>query len=162
MPRQLRRQGGAAGLVDMGRIAAALLICLTLAACGPRYATTYNLVPPKDAQGRACTRGCEISRDSCTRNCRIEVESCQRHNYYGGGPYVGIGAGSHGMSSGVGAVFPFGPSWGTGQVCSVQSCTKDCQETFNICYAACGGQVTESRTCTANCPAAQTETGLIR
>lgn len=121
-----------------------------LAACGgPQYKTVYDVTPSASSNGQACAQGCDISRAACEKQCRIGVESCQR-DY--GGSYIGLGGGSRsGVGIGAGHVFPFGPDWGSGRNCSVQSCTADCMKTFKSCIPACGGQIQERKECVSNC-----------
>ncbi|MFO7543273.1 MAG: hypothetical protein R6W97_10795 [Thiobacillus sp.] len=56
---------------------AALAILAVLAGCAtPQYQTSVRLVPPTDAQGRACVQDCETRKAACQADCQSRNQVC--------------------------------------------------------------------------------------
>jgi len=56
-------------------IAAALFAAL--AGCAtPQYQTTVRLIPPADAQGRACVQSCDAKKATCQNDCQTRYQAC--------------------------------------------------------------------------------------
>ncbi|MEW6120453.1 MAG: hypothetical protein AB1593_10240 [Pseudomonadota bacterium] len=48
-----------------------------LAGCAtPQFQTTVRYVPPADAAGRACIRGCEAEKAACQADCQARYAAC--------------------------------------------------------------------------------------
>ena len=55
----------------------ALVLLAALAGCAtPQYQTTFRLIPPTDAQGRACVADCEARKTACQTECQTRFEAC--------------------------------------------------------------------------------------
>jgi len=61
------------------RFFAVLGLAAALAGCAtPQYQTTVRLIPPADAQGRACVQDCEAKRVACQDECRVRYLACEK------------------------------------------------------------------------------------
>ena len=50
-----------------------------LAGCAtPQYQTTVHLIPPADAQGRACVQTCEARKTACQSDCQTRYQACAK------------------------------------------------------------------------------------
>ena len=55
---------------------AALALFAVIAGCAtPQYQTTVRLVPPADAQGRACVQDCEAKKTVCQGDCQTRYQA---------------------------------------------------------------------------------------
>jgi alpha/beta superfamily hydrolase len=55
----------------------ALVLLAALAGCAtPQYQTTVRLIPPADAQGRACVADCEAKKNACQADCQARYQAC--------------------------------------------------------------------------------------
>ena len=59
-------------------VAALVLLALMAGCATPRYQTTVRLVPPADAQGRACVQQCEAQKTTCQNECRTRYQACAK------------------------------------------------------------------------------------
>jgi len=58
-------------------IPAALVLLAALAGCAtPQYQTTVRLIPPADAQGRACVADCDAKKVACQADCQTRYQAC--------------------------------------------------------------------------------------
>ena len=56
---------------------AALVLLAALTGCAtPQYQTTVRLIPPADAQGRACVADCEAQKNACQADCQARYQAC--------------------------------------------------------------------------------------
>ncbi len=56
---------------------AALVLSAVIAGCAtPQYQTTVRLIPPVDAQGRACVQSCEARKATCQADCQMRYQAC--------------------------------------------------------------------------------------
>jgi hypothetical protein len=135
----------------MRRVLCCLVVLAGLGACAPVYETRYQLTPPPggpesrsclgrcraalslcatQASGayRACDQRAQQRFEVCQRNASIEVEVCKRS----------------------------GRDDCTRRICTRERCSDasvaGCDADYRGCFAACGGSVTESAVCVANCP----------
>lgn len=54
-----------------------VVLLAALAGCAtPQYQTTVGLIPPADAQGRACVADCEAQKVTCQAECQARYEVC--------------------------------------------------------------------------------------
>ena len=42
----------------------------------PQYQTHVRLIPPADAQGRACVQACETQKRACQADCQTRYQAC--------------------------------------------------------------------------------------
>jgi hypothetical protein len=57
----------------------ALALLAAMAGCAtPQYQTTVRLIPPADAQGRACVQDCEEKKTACQADCQVRYQACVR------------------------------------------------------------------------------------
>ncbi|MGE5320616.1 MAG: hypothetical protein ACM3KD_10575 [Hyphomicrobiaceae bacterium] len=50
-----------------------------LAGCAtPQYQTTVHLIPPDDAQGRACVQNCDAGKTACQSTCQTRYQACAK------------------------------------------------------------------------------------
>jgi len=56
---------------------AALALLAVMAGCAtPQYQTTVRLIPPADAEGRACVQDCEARKIECHADCQTRLQAC--------------------------------------------------------------------------------------
>ena len=56
---------------------AVLALSVIIAGCAtPQYQTTVHLIPPVDAQGRACVQDCEVKKAACQSSCQSRYQAC--------------------------------------------------------------------------------------
>jgi hypothetical protein len=54
-----------------------LVLLAAVSGCAtPQYRTTVRLIPPADAQGRACVKGCEAKKVECQADCQARYQAC--------------------------------------------------------------------------------------
>lgn len=64
-------------LPALTRFFAALALTAAVAGCAtPQYQTTVRLIPPADAQGRACVAACETKKTTCQTDCQARYQAC--------------------------------------------------------------------------------------
>ena len=129
------------------------LIVVTLSAgCGPIYETRYRYIAPQDQYGIACTNNCLMQRSNCKQSCNFEKMNCERlkdaraeADYY-------RAYSDYQMNKRLNQnLRPPERSAFTGYGCSSAACEELCNESHNMCYRNCGGQVMEYRECVAFC-----------
>jgi hypothetical protein len=58
---------------------AAVILLGMLAGCAtPQYQTIVHLVPPADAQGRACVQDCDATKTACQTECQSRYQACAK------------------------------------------------------------------------------------
>jgi hypothetical protein len=58
---------------------AVLALFAVIAGCAtPQYQTTVHLIPPADAQGRACVQDCETRKNACQADCQTRYQACAK------------------------------------------------------------------------------------
>ncbi|HEX7971688.1 MAG TPA: hypothetical protein VF501_05660 [Thiobacillus sp.] len=56
-----------------------LVLLAALAGCAtPQYQTEVRLIPPADAQGRACVQGCDARKTACQTDCQARYQTCAK------------------------------------------------------------------------------------
>ena len=56
-----------------------LVLLAALAGCAtPQYQTEVRLIPPADAQGRACVQGCDARKSACQTDCQTRYQTCAK------------------------------------------------------------------------------------
>jgi hypothetical protein len=56
----------------------ALLLALLAGCATPQYQTNVSLIPPADAQGRACVQDCEAVKTACQTDCQGRYQACAK------------------------------------------------------------------------------------
>lgn len=131
-------------LLSIGYLVAAALL---LTACGPIYRTDYTYVPPKSSKGPMCIAQCEQSRNTCNQMCEMQKQTCRAQGRQTALLEYQIYKNDQERSGRKvkKTIDDFDHSYyDCDHACG-------CQENFNICYTACGGQIQEHRVCTAFC-----------
>jgi hypothetical protein len=125
------------------------LVALLVAGCGPVYETTYELTPPRSAEGRLCASQCANTQQYCRRNCSLEADQCKsraredgRREYY---RYV-----QERREKGK-SIDRSESSFENTYSCGDSACKNECGSDFRACHVNCGGTVTPHRVCTAFC-----------
>ena len=54
----------------------ALLLAVLGGCATPQYQTVVRLIPPQDAQGRACVQQCEVRKTACQDQCKARYDAC--------------------------------------------------------------------------------------
>jgi hypothetical protein len=134
-----------------------------LVGCGPlepQYQTDYELIAPQSSTGKMCANNCLMAQTNCRQSCQLQEQSCQqmerlqdendylheRHEYE---EYVR-------MRTRQGKPIKRSPpsrhmGFSGFSQCESLSCMNQCDQSFNICYGNCGGQVIPHKRCVANC-----------
>jgi hypothetical protein len=138
----------------------AAALVLAGSGCGPRYRTFTTYAPPADQVGRACLAECAAIRQSCRQDvggmvqqCRLDAEAAaqrlhlQRLAEYGVELYhFEAGLTDHPPQK-PGEARPDYRS------CNYQAgnLEQQCQDDHDLCYQNCGGTITYTTQCVANC-----------
>jgi hypothetical protein len=136
------------------------LICvlLSLTACGPQYRTFVSYAPPESAEGRACLASCQGMRMACRQQKGEQVQECRRNAETQAqlesirriAEYAVSASDESSKSSSRRLPRDAKPNY---SACAAQDrqiegqCTAD----HDLCYQNCGGHVTYSTQCVANC-----------
>jgi hypothetical protein len=56
--------------------AAVALLGLLTGCATPQYQTDVSLIPPADAQGRACVQDCDVKKTACQTDCKNRYQAC--------------------------------------------------------------------------------------
>ncbi|MHB1084647.1 MAG: hypothetical protein ACYCZA_07390 [Thiobacillus sp.] len=54
------------------------LLAILVGCATPQYQTSVRLIPPADAQGRACVQDCETEKAACQADCKTRYQACVR------------------------------------------------------------------------------------
>ena len=60
------------------RFAVPALFAVIAGCATPQYQTTVRLIPPTDAQGRACVQNCEAGKTACQSDCQTRYQACAK------------------------------------------------------------------------------------
>jgi len=131
-------------------LAVMALGCAALGACGPTYKTSYDLTPPKTAEGRMCAMQCQHTKSACQtvgyeryQRCRSDKLAYADHKF---NEYR-----FHQLAMNK-PVKKSRRSFYGGYSCKVERGYKaGCEQDFIGCFATCGGKVAPRTVCTANC-----------
>lgn len=135
-------------------------IALAAAGCAPKYRTFTTYSPPEDQGGRRCLARCQDSRQHCRQSASLEVQQC-RIDAQGEaqGENLRLMADYQiklrQFKAGYSEAPPEPPAtvrpdyWGCENRAGglEQQCTSD----YDLCYQNCGGTVTYTTRCVANC-----------
>ena len=140
-------------------VAAAIGLGALVAGCGPRYQTFTSYAPPEDQAGRQCLAQCLSGRQLCRQNAQVQIQQCrlsaqtdaQIQTIRRLAEYNAELAQSHRRRRDApeqpGTVSPnYGPCNSDAAIAE-QRCLDD----HDLCYQNCGGEVTYTTECVANC-----------
>lgn len=123
------------------------LITVSLTGCGPIYKIEHSYVPPVSSTGKMCIAQCVQNKNTCQQMCQMRKDNCRsqarQDAYYQYESYKNDQArlGKPIEKS----IRDFDHSF--------FECRKPCHcdQTFNSCYSACGGEVLSRQVCVAFC-----------
>jgi hypothetical protein len=145
---------------DALRAATTMLAMAALATCGPQYETFSAYTPPESDAGRQCLAQCQAARQLCRQSSSLQVQQCrlgaqqeaQTENLRRSTEYqIKLQRYQAGLrSEPPDAPETVSPSYWT---CDSQTdaLEKQCTGDYDLCYQSCGGTVTYSTQCVANC-----------
>ena len=123
-----------------------IILSALLRASGPVFKTQYTYQPPSSSMGKVCMTQCVQNQSMCEQMCQLRNQTCrlqahqdalyQYETYKQEQERKGLTVTRN--------VSDFEYS----HICSEQC---GCTSTFNTCYSACGGKVTEHKVCVAFC-----------
>ena len=138
-------------------VAVAVLGAL-LAGCGPRYQTFTSYAPPQDEAGRQCLAQCLSSRQLCRQNAQVQTQQCrigadtvaQVENFRRLAQYQVELERSRRKGDGPEQPETVNPNYGR---CDGEAAAAErlCRADHDLCYQNCGGEVTYTTHCVANC-----------
>ena len=140
-------------------IAAVAVAGALLVGCNPRYQTFTSYTPPQDDGGQQCLAQCSSTRQMCRQSGQTLVQQCrteaqtqahietvrrlaqyhielERHDDEGQGTPELPGTASPNYSR------------CNGEAAGVE---RQCKADYDLCYQNCGGQITYTTHCVANC-----------
>lgn len=132
------------------RVAVGVVVMICCAGCGPRYKTFYSLTPPSSATGLQCLNGCQTTLQQCEANQQYEYQNCENRKLQefqicesqkimAPDPLLGWSA----------------PICVQNCWCYKESCGRPsdeiCKSRYYECYSNCGGNVSTTTVCVANC-----------
>ena len=140
-------------------IVVAAVVGVLLAGCGPRYQTFTSYTPPQDEAGRQCLAQCLSSRQLCRQNAQVQVQHCR------------LAAQSEAQIETIRRLAAYqldlersdrkrkeapeppatvSPNYGR---CNSEAATAEgqCVADHDLCYQNCGGEITYTTHCVANC-----------
>lgn len=136
----------------MPKLPALLTAVLTLASCAPVIETTYSYAPPGTDEGRRCVARCEAERVPCARSCdrgeRLCLDDADSRAMRDFQMELGDGLDRRRGSTSR-TYFDYADRYRP--LCSADGCRNTCNGTYRACFEGCGGTVTTTQTCTANC-----------
>jgi hypothetical protein len=137
------------------KLALAVGLLLAVAACGPRYKTYVAYTPPETTEGRQCLLSCQNLRMACRQQKDQQVQECRRN------------AETQAQLETVRRIAEYAVTAQndpkTGHLprdakpnyseCASQGhhIENQCSADHDLCYQNCGGRVTYSTHCVANC-----------
>ena len=130
------------------------IVCVTVAACGPVYKTSYELTPPQTAEGRMCVTQCQQTKSACRNSGYDRYQRCKtEQRAYAERKFNEYRIQQLLLKQ---PIKKTQRSFYGGYSCShEQSYKKDCEQDFVGCFSTCGGRVVPHTVCTANCDSAQ-------
>lgn len=131
------------------RALAFLALGLFLASCGPVIETQYQLIPPKNQQGRTMVMQCQQTQTMCRHACSYGKQACMAEARSNAAwEYQRYVAERNAKKEPLKrSPDSFVESWR----CSDNDCESDCAEDFRTCFATAGGTVIPRQVCTAFC-----------
>jgi hypothetical protein len=141
-------------------VAVAAVIGALAAGCGPRYQTYTSYAPPQDDAGRQCLAQCLSGRQLCRQSAQVQTQQCrlgaqtetQIENLRRLAEYqVELERYEAGLSRKAperpGTMSPSYSRCSSAAAATDRQCAAD----HDLCYQNCGGVVTYTTHCIANC-----------
>lgn len=126
-----------------------LFLMPILVSCGPIYDTQYKYSAPPTSAGKACAVGCLDTMSACKVKCEINQAECEKQKTLEmDRDYLGY---LEGQKSKGEVATKDRSDFESSRSCSISVCIMECGETHRICYSTCGGDVIQTRICTAFC-----------
>lgn len=127
-----------------------LALLLLLASCTPVMETTYHFTPPPTAEGQSCAASCAAERAACTQGCDRRERLCltdaearaQRDYRIDTDDFGDRRPSNRTILDYVGRYR---------NQCLMGGCRTPCEDSYRACFEQCGGTVTATEACTANC-----------
>lgn len=140
-------------------ITAAALASLLLAGCNPRYQTFTSYRPPTDIAGRQCLAQCSSTRQTCRQSGQTLIQQCRSQAQMEAHLETARRAAAYSIdlersgNGGYGAPELPGPASPNYSRCDDEAAGVElqCKDDYDLCYQNCGGQVTYTTQCVANC-----------
>jgi hypothetical protein len=141
-------------------VAIAAVLGALLAGCGPRYQTFASYTPPQDDAGRQCLSQCLSGRQICRQSAQVQTQQCrlgaqtetQLENIRRLAEYQVELERYESRRSGDAPERPqtLSPSYAR---CDGEAAAaaRQCAVDHDLCYQSCGGRVTYTVHCVANC-----------
>jgi hypothetical protein len=129
-----------------------------LAGCAARYQTFTSYAPPQDQDGRQCLAACSSTRQTCRQSgqpliqqCRSQAQTEAHLETVRRAAAYSIELERHG--GGPGAPELPGPASPNYPRCDREASgiEHQCKADYDLCYQNCGGTVTYTTHCIANC-----------
>jgi len=123
--------------------------CLLIIGCSPQYKTDYRFQTPWTETGKMCAASCVDRLATCKANCELREKDCERikeletENLYL--QYV------EKQKKNDEPILKERWAFQSYRHCSTASCDKECDGVQRICHSNCGGNIVETRRCTAFC-----------
>ena len=114
--------------LGMGRLwglPAVLLFCFFLSGCGPQI--VYDYIPPASSEGRVCASQCQNNAVNCRQMQQMMDQQC-RNTY-------------NAMQQNYNACKESGAKHCVSPSPCPFSSTRECDQAYRQCFAACGGKV---------------------
>ena len=144
-----------------GRLAVVIAAVLGAlpAGCGPRYQTFTSYAPPQNEAGRQCLAQCLGGRQLCRQNAQVQTQQCrlgaqteaQIENLRRLAQYqVELERSRRKRGGAPEQPETVRPSYGR---CDGEAVAAEghCRADHDLCYQNCGGAVTYTTHCVANC-----------
>ena len=128
-----------------------LALILLLASCAPVVETTYRYAPPESAEGQRCVAACAAERATCSQSCDRREKLCLTDADSRALRDYRIDTDDFGNARRPSSRSVFDYMDRYRSLCRMEGCRNACGDTYRACYERCGGRVTATRTCTANC-----------
>jgi len=123
-------------------------IAVLISACGPVYKTDYRFQTPPTAQGKVCAQGCLDKMQSCQNACRAEQAECRHlQSLKAENAYLRYVTERQRTNQ---EIKKNQSDFESFSACNTD-CDDQCAAVQRICHVNCGGNVTETRYCTAFC-----------
>lgn len=126
-----------------------ILSLFIVVGCSPIYKTDYRFTTPPTEQGKMCAASCLDKQTTCNAYCKITESDCERiKELEAENDYLRYVEEQKRQKKPIEKEQWEFKSY---RSCNIESCESKCAETQRICHSSCGGNVIESKYCTAFC-----------
>ena len=125
----------------------AFVLIFFACSCAPRYRTTYDFTPPTSEQGKTCVFQCENTKLQCEQLQEMKLQNCRDREDLKQQKCQDKAEKEYERCKAKGNQICFQAA------CPISECYKGtkCETQYRRCYQTCGGKVTSTRSCVANC-----------